>query len=864
MKKGILLLLPFLLLVSCQNNNSQVSNSINSELSTSVSNSSESVVKTYKLSSNIENGNVKFKVNEKEVDKAEVGATVNVYLTIIDGYKFKEFSNKDLTFTEVEKDKVYSFIMPNKDVTISVVTEAKKEVKLTSIKAFSSNVTNITDLTGKVFYEGEEFSFNFNGLENREYKFFVNDTEYKAEKLDNNQFKATFVVPNKEFAIEIYEYYKESSTGVTVTFNSNDVNYKVYGIENNKTYEVTNTLEFYIVGKYGVKVSGNYVLDNAGGMPLNIANDGKVSISLSENTKTVRINIEASLVGAGNISFNKDDQDKLKIDVSKTINVFYGEFISITVTGLTGYKPISATVTDDKNSKVNSNFIPSNGLLTFTMPKSNVLIDFEIATPKALAYTSSEALKSGKFYVNSLEVTSAFPTDDVEFDPTLNDGYLKSDATFYYQEGKQLTKRTDASGEVRFSFTMPLDGDVNITCEADKYYAISFVGDSQTFSVPNKNTMYKEGQQVSLSINPTNGYKIISVTLDGQELTLTNGKYVFTMPNKNVSINVNTEKVKTVSFYLKKDDKIVKSFDAYNGDTKIDSFTPVDVGSTITLKFSFNTGYEFKSLTSNNPNVKFTKVSDLEYTFVVLEMDDTLDITLEGQKVTYPAINVTDSSKLFTSYDIYSTSVGRKNGIKFPYTDVPVGEKATIYVHATKDTVDASTFKVTSSVENINLNVSKTDQGYTDVTLYFSFTMPTTPVTFTINIDKKAVEEENTNKLLLSMDTYKFEYKINDAKDYVQTEGKFKNGDTLHLHSLLTEDQFNNNDQIKKGDHSFGFEFYRIYNTGSEGRVGKLIKITSIDQENDINLNYTYYSWSKLDLHIRIGVFETSDKDFQK
>lgn len=850
MRKCLLILIPFLLLCSCENR-------ANSQNSTVSFNSANSIQKKYLISSNIKNGNVIFKLDEKEVKEAKAGDCVNVYLTFLEGYKFKEFANKDINFTEIKKDEIYSFIMPNNNVIIDVITEEKNIVKLTGIKAYSSNITNIEDLIKKIFYENDQISLTFNGLENKEYRFFVNGKEYNVEKIDG-KFKGVFQVPNKDFSIEIFEYYISSSTGVQVTFNKDDLNYKVYGIENNKIYEFDGNLVFYIIGNYGVKISGNYILNGAGGLPLSIGVDNMVIIPVKEDTKTININIVANQIGAGNIEFKDDDVDKLKIDISKTNNVFYGDFVSIKVKGLTGYKPISAMITDTNNKEIKSIFIPSDGLLTFTMPEDNVLIDFEIVTPKLLSFSKSDILKSGEFLVNSLSTTSAFPTDDVEFVPTLNDGYLLTDATFYYQEGKSLTKKTDSLGNVRFMFNMPLEGEVNITCEADKYYSINFKGDVKTFSVPNKDLMYKEGQKVSLIINPTEGYQIDSVILNNQELKLENGKYSFDMPNYNVEIIVNTSEIKTVSLVLKKGDG-VNLFEAYdNENKKLYDYSSVKVGTKVTLKFSFNVGYEFKNLISNNINVKFVKENDLVYSFIVLEMEDTLNVSLEGQKIVYPAINVIDNSKLFTSFDLSSNTTGRKNSISFPFSEIPTNEKVTIYANAKKDTVDTSTFKVTSSIDNINLKIIG-DQGYDNVVMVFSFTMPNNPITLTLDIEKK-VEKEKTNDLTLLMDNYNLEYNFDGSNDYVQIDGKFSLNKIIYLHSLLTEEQFKNNSNVNSGYYNFGFQFLRADYNGKMSQVGKLVKITSYNQVSSVKLDYSYFSYSsQKPLTIKIGVFSYTE-----
>ena len=849
MKKSLLLILPLVFLGACAESKLP-------DGSTSAE-SSDKQQNKHSLGFVNENGSVLFKVGGEIVSEAKEGDLIDVYLTFNEGYRFKEFANKEIAFTEVKKGEVYSFSMPNSDITITVKSEAKKVLNLTEVKAYSSHIIDIDGLTQKTFYEGDEVEFSFKGLEGKKYKFFVNGSEFDIEEADG-KFHGTFAVPSVDFKIEIFEYYIPSSTGVRVTFNADDLNYKVYGIENEATYQFDGDMTFYIIGNYGVKISGNYLFDGASGLPLSIQDDGLVTIPVKEDAKSVTINIEASQVGAGNITFKEDDLDKLKIETSKTTNVFYGDFVSIKATGETGYKPISATVTDGEEKEIASVFIANDGLLTFTMPQSSVLIDFEIATPKTLSFTASDALKTGEFLVNSLTTTSAFPTDEVEFVPTLNEGFLTSDATFFYQEGKELTKRKDSLGETRFFFTVPSEGEVNVTCQADRYYSVTFKGEADTFSVSDKDAIFKAGEKASFAIKANEGYQIDSVSITGVEVSLEDGKYVFTMPAHDVEIVVKTSEVKTVSLVFKKGTG-VSSFEARDEkNNKIYDYGAVTVGSKVTLSFGFENGYEFKSLTSNNTNVAFKKESDTSYSFIVIEMEETLTLTLEGQKIVYPAINLVDSSKLFTSFDLSSSTTGRKNNVTFPFEEVPTGEKVTIYANAKKDTVDTSTFKVESSLKDTTITVIG-DQGYSDVQMAFSFVMPNSPISLTLSIDKKAVEEENTNPLALSMDQYQLEYNFDGSDQYVQTDGKFSLGKTIYLHSLLTEEQFTGNSMVKSGYYFFGFQFVRADWQGKAQQVGKLVKITSYNQVSSVELGYTYYSFSsKEPLTVKIDVFENS------
>lgn len=81
---------------------------------------------------------------------------------------------------------------------------------------------------------------------------------------------------------------------------------------------------------------------------------------------------------------------------------------------------------------------------------------------------------------------------------------------------------------------------------AKPYYGVT-VNEGEGFTVNNLSSQYREGSSVSFTITLTDKTKLVdTVTVDGQAINVAGGKYTFTMPAKDVVINI-TLKDKPIS-----------------------------------------------------------------------------------------------------------------------------------------------------------------------------------------------------------------------------------------------------------------------------------------------------------------------------
>lgn len=73
---------------------------------------------------------------------------------------------------------------------------------------------------------------------------------------------------------------------------------------------------------------------------------------------------------------------------------------------------------------------------------------------------------------------------------------------------------------------------------AKPYYSVT-VNQSENFTVNNLKSQYREGSSISFSVTVTDKTKLVDVvTVDGQAINASSGKYTFSMPAKDVIVNI--------------------------------------------------------------------------------------------------------------------------------------------------------------------------------------------------------------------------------------------------------------------------------------------------------------------------------------
>ena len=132
---------------------------------------------------------------------------------------------------------------------------------------------------------------------------------------------------------------------------------------------------------------------------------------------------------------------------------------------------------------------------------------------------------------------------------------------------------------------------------------------------------YPVGSQVTLTVTPNTGYQVKAVTLDGAAVTLTNGKYTFT---------VNADCVFKAEFEAVPANSVLVTVEAGIGGTVTPTTSSYPVGSQVTLTVVPDSGYYVRTATLNGTPVS---LSGNRYTFTA-EADCIFSV--EFARVQYP------------------------------------------------------------------------------------------------------------------------------------------------------------------------------------------------------------------------------------
>ena len=759
---------------------------------------------SYSLSSTRDHGSLSFTVSEKNTDRAKEGETVTVLLSFDEGYEFDKISStsSSVSFAEVEKGKKYSFVRPKENVSVEVTAKIKiwNKFEAESVLLLGNSISSFQGVKrGDSFCLGTNVNCSFTGTADYTYEAEVNGKKRSLNKQEST-YSFSFQVTSS-FSLIVSQWKNPSASGIQFSYNESS-NYKIYGRRNGSSYS-KDDFSFYLIADKGYEVTGQYLIDGASGLDLSIGDDGLVALTnLPDDAKSVSLNLSSRVVGSGNIFFDPEEEAKLILEKGKTVNVLKGDFVSIKAKGREGYKPVSAKVTKKGTEEVlQSRFVPEEGLLTFTRPEYDVSVSFEIAVPLSLSFTPNEAIKDRKFTIDGKETTKAFPTDTVYLEPTFNDGYKPSDTIFYYQEGKEVDRKTDALSDVRFSFTMPSTS-VQITCVSSRYYKVSFTGTTDAYHVVRQRTEYKENEIVSFSLTANTGYEIVSVKLGEPLLSKdSSGNYNFPRPKGNAEISIETKTIATGTLVFKKDEGI-ENVVLTDGGNELQSGDNVNVGDKIEATISLKEGYQLKKeggivLTPASDNL--TKVDEGKYTFTrpSPDKDGKVTLALASEPIVYPKLKVNYDSNTLVLTKVYDQT-GGKNYLNptFPLSSIPSGHKVSVSVHVKDPTVyDYKTIKAvrtTSKGETTRKITEAYSEKYDSV---FTFTRPDEDVSFSLSVEKKKVEPAKTYSLQFS--TYeedsigngKFGYNLDGSSSYSTNTRTYKTGDTLYVKPNLTEEE---------------------------------------------------------------------------
>ena len=187
------------------------------------------------------------------------------------------------------------------------------------------------------------------------------------------------------------------------------------------------------------------------------------------------------------------------------------------------------------------------------------------------------------------------------------------------------------------TFTMPSsDVTINATFEAETYNITYNQTTGGSVSGP---ANAKTGENVSLNVNPKEGYKLKTlVVTDGKGNNVLLNNNQFTMPAGNVSVNAEFERIQATTYSV--------TYNVQNnGTVTAEPKDNIKAGDTVTLTLNPNNGYVLKTLEVNSTAgaVATKKVNDTTYTFTMPASNVGINVSYEKPQASSHNIKVDEN-----------------------------------------------------------------------------------------------------------------------------------------------------------------------------------------------------------------------------
>ena len=605
---------------------------------------------------------VKTLVNGTEANKAKANDKVTLTLDIEEHYSLSELTvssgDVNIELETVKANEEYSFIMPSEEVTISVTTtyipqaykvlsinNIDKEVSLVSDISVGTSYFENTDVTLEITYNGSRFDY---------FKLYVNNEAYDFTPIDeySSNYTVTFKMPTTDINLTIAPFNEEVDSGTIFNIEYDSTQVDVYGIVDGGSYNIDNYtyVYFYIVPKDGFAIDVTYKFpDDYSVRFLSPYEEGHLYRLYSQNyehEEKVNLTIEARYVGRKTVTIENDENVTIE-GLNKDYNP--GDIVNLYLTANDGYVLNSFTIETESGKTIDNDVsYDSDYDISFEMPEENVIITLEVVTAKIINVTPNEFIaeyyfEEDSYFSSGERITSAVPGTDIRVYATPVDGYEISKV--YYQEN--LTCKY-SSWDGYWTFTCPTEGEINIVFEVVQRKSVTYTPNDEVYSIEGLEETYLPGDKVEFEVYAEVGYKITGVTtnVDGLKVTQSTYEsysYSFVMPDNDVEIIVQYEQVETGVITFTAPDainyfRLTNEYgnEIYSGDT-------VNVGETITLRYSsIDNGYILNDIKINGDGIgsetyiTFTMPSGgAEITFDIVQEayhNITLseDVTIEG------------------------------------------------------------------------------------------------------------------------------------------------------------------------------------------------------------------------------------------
>ena len=314
-----------------------------------------------------------------------------------------------------------------------------------------------------------------------------------------------------------------------------------------------------------------------------------------------------------------DSVENGTVEVDKT-KAFYEDAVTVTPKADEGYAVRSVKLNDEQMA------VNDEGEYVFEMPENDVTVSAEFAQEHTI--TVAQNIENGSI---SVDKNKAISQDEITIIPAPAKGYVVKAITI---NGEQMA--VNDKGE--YVFEMP-DNDVTVSAEFElSKYTITVDDNILNGSVSLNKEAAAVGEAVTVTPTAQEGYAVKAVTINGDQMAVNDkGKYVFIMPESDVTVSAEFEKQ-----YIVKGDPDMTNGAVYfakadEQDTSLHEEYAAVEGDDVCLIIQPDDGYKVKAVYANGDQVA---VND-EDEYVIEVSDKDITVSVEFIKETY-TIRVTE------------------------------------------------------------------------------------------------------------------------------------------------------------------------------------------------------------------------------
>lgn len=366
------------------------------------------------------------------------------------------------------------------------------------------------------------------------------------------------------------------------------------------SYKPGETVQFTVTAAVGYRV----VSVTANGELLT-AEGGKYSYALAEGAETLDIVIVTEEIiivpetKAENATVGGISQQGYKI----------GETVEFTVTAESGYSVVKVTVNGEEVTA-------TAGKYSFPVSENTSQIAIVVETAEILIVPQVQAQNAA---VNGLKESYKIG-ETLAFTVSVDDGYKLVGVMV-----NGSTVAADGAGNYSYEITADVSA-INIVVTTQTVASAGIVpqisAENASVEGIESDRAYASGETVEFTVSPSRGYRVVKVTLNGEEIVAGESGYSYTVQDSDTAIVI---VVQTELISLETSVTVTPEGSAEVGGYEL----TYGIDDAVTFTVTANAGYEITRVTVNGYDVT---ASDNVYSYTVKDTDSAVEIVVETAK----------------------------------------------------------------------------------------------------------------------------------------------------------------------------------------------------------------------------------------